>query len=158
MKKLKKIVLFIFLFLFLSISSVTVAVSVNRNKNPNTKISSISKVSSIVKEKVKPVRPENLNNINGTITIINGNSITITLEQKGNKKDKIKTKIIVVDTKTQINKDLTKITLADLKVGDTVRIDLEQIGKSDYRVRSIRVVTNETNNIIKQIRAKTTKI
>jgi len=152
MQSIKKTILFFSLFMFLLTSSIALAVTTK----PTHKFS-FPKPKTFSQTNFKFADPISANNVSGTITAISGDSITVTLRK--NKRDKTATtKVITVDTKTEIMKDLTKITLSDLKMGDNIRAILELLPDSTFRTRSIRVITAKTDSILKQIRSGEPKV
>jgi hypothetical protein len=162
MKNIPKIMFSILLLSFLLVSTdLVLAVKtpppfpIGKHLIKNKEIKKEVKVSPkppIKKPIVQKSLPENPSHVNGIITEIDLNTITLSIEKKG--KDKtLETKVITLGEKTIVNRDFEKLTLTDLKVGDNVHIALVKKGNT-YVTKSIRIMTENTLNIIKDLRAK----
>jgi exosome complex RNA-binding protein Csl4 len=154
MKSISKTILVFSFLIFLSISSVVLAAAVTTK--PNHKFS-LPKPKTFSQNNTKSANLVNADNVSGTINTISGNSITVSIRKIKNDTT-AQTKTITVDVKTEITKDLNKIQLSDLKVGDTVRAILELLPDNTFRTRSVRVITAKTDGILKQIRSEEPKI
>lgn len=157
MKNSTKLLSFFLLISLLSFSNVVLAAKTNGGGSNAPKPTNRGKKV----EPVQPVRVQDPSHYTGVVTAVAVTENTFTISIKDNKKpvdkkakNKIETKTFIVDEKTIINKDSLKINIKDLKQGDDVNVVLERIGKDNFRVRSVRVITVQTLEKVKTLKTQ----